>query len=235
MSRFHITAAAFITVAALSATAQAQIELTTNGGFETGNTSGWTSFVNAPATFGVVSPGATGNFAGEINNAVQGTGQVVKQANIGVGIVTPGQQVTIRFDAKGTAANGGVAFAEFFSELSGGGTSSSVLLGNAPLSLTSSYQPFQFVVNAGPDVSGGVTLQLNAATGAVAGSTSLFTFDNISVSVVPEPATLGLIAAGSLLALRRRRSRRAFALIARSGVHPKHRRTCLSSASINSA
>jgi hypothetical protein len=110
---------------------------------------------------------------------------------------------------------GGVAFAEFFTELEGGGTSSAQLLGGAPLAINADpevWTTFNFTVFAGPDVSGGITLQLGATTGP-AGGTSMF-YDNVSVSVfslnnvVPEPTTLMLAAAGALgvVAIRRRRS-----------------------------
>jgi MYXO-CTERM domain-containing protein len=119
-------------------------------------------------------------------------------------VVNPGEQVTISFAAKGEGAIGGVAFAEFFSEIAGGGVSSSILLGGAPLALTNQYHTFNFTVNAGPDVSGGVTLQFAAVTGANPGSVSVLFIDNASVSVIPEPAGAALLGIGVLGALRRR-------------------------------
>ncbi len=182
-------------------------ELTTNGGFEAGNTSGWTSFPTGSSTFLVTGDAASGAFAAELFNNATTSGAVVKQANLGVGVVSPGQLVNISFAAKGSSANGGVAFAEFFSELAGGGVSSSQLLGGGPLALTSSYQTFSYSVFAGPNVSGGVTLQFAAVTGAAAGSVSVLFLDNVSVSVIPEPASFALLGLGGLAALMRRRCR----------------------------
>lgn len=184
-----------------------QVELTTNGDFEDGNTSGWTSFPTANSTFTVTPDASEGLFGGLINNPDQAAGAVVKQANIGIGTVTPGQTLQISFDAKGVFEAGGVAVAEFFSELSGGGTSSSQILGGGPLFVATqaTYQSFSFDVVTGPDVSGGVSLQFVAATGGAAGSIAQLNIDNVSVRTIPEPTTAGLIGLGGLALLARRR------------------------------
>ena len=46
---------------------------------------------------------------------------------------------------------------------------------------------FSFTTSAGPNVSGGVTLQLTATTGAVIGSVAQVSYDNASVTVEREP------------------------------------------------
>jgi len=189
-----------------------QIELTTNGGFEAGDTSSWVSFPTPSSTFLTTNDAASGSFAGELTNTAVASAAVVKQANLGIGTVVPGQAVTISFDAKGVGAVGGVSFAEFFSEIDGGGVSASEILGGAPLALTDTYQSFSFNSIAGPDVSGGITLQLTATTGGATGSTMSVTFDNVSVSVVPEPGTyaaiLGALSLGFILVRRRMRVKR---------------------------
>lgn len=187
-----------------------QIELTTNGDFETGDTSGWVEFPTANSTFGVTGDAANGSFAGELFNDDLASAAIIKQANIGIGTVSPGQEITITFSAKGAGAVGGVSFAEFFSEIDGGGVSKSEILGGAPLSLSPTlYDTYSFTTTAGPDVSGGVTLQLTATTGGAAGSQMQLSVDDVSVSVVPEPGTyaliLGAASLGFLLLRRRRR------------------------------
>ena len=205
MTRTTLTTGVLAIVAGVSMSSAGNIELTSNGGFEAGDLSGWTSFPTPNSTFNLTNDAASGNFAAEIFNNDIASGAVVKQANLGIGLVNPGDIVNISFAAKGSGAIGGVAFAEFFSEIDGGGVSSSTLLGGAPLSLTSEYQTFNFSVAAGADVSGGVTLQVAAVTGADQGSVMVLFIDDVSVSVIPAPAGMALLGLGGLVAARRRR------------------------------
>jgi MYXO-CTERM domain-containing protein len=194
-------------VLAAAGTAMASVELTTNGGFETGDTSGWAYFATPASTFGVDSDSPfAGSFNGNLENLADGTAAVIKQANMGIGLVNPGDEITISFWAKNINGVGGVNFAEFFSEIDGGGTSSAQILGGAPLFASATEWTFyQFTTFAGPDVSGGVTLQFTATTGAVLGSTSQLLIDDVSVSVVPAPGAMALLGLGGLMAGRRRR------------------------------
>jgi MYXO-CTERM domain-containing protein len=192
-------------IAAATATASAGIELTNNGGFELGDTSGWDSFPTANSTFNLTSDAFEGSFAAEVFNNDLAAGAIVKQSNLGIGVVNAGDEIMISFAAKGEGAIGGVAFAEFFSELDGGGVSSAEILGGAPLGLTSDWQVFNFTAIAGPDVSGGVTLQFGAITGGAQGSVSVLFIDAVSVSVVPAPGALALLGMGGLAVTRRRR------------------------------
>lgn len=189
---------------ALASSASAQIELTSNGGFEAGDVSDWVSFPTGDSTFDVTADANSGAWAGEVLNLATGSAAVIKQANLGIGTVSPGQEITISFAAKGTFGVGGVSFIEFFSELDGGGTSSAEILGTVTPSDT--YLPYSFTTTAGPDVSGGVTLQFTATTGAVIDSTAQLFVDDVSVTVIPEPATATLVSLLGLgLTARRRR------------------------------
>lgn len=187
-----------------AATAQT-IELAVNGGFETGDFTGWDFIPTGSSSFNLTNDANTGMFAAELFNNDMASGALARQANIGQGIITAGMEVTISFAAKGEGAAGGVAFAEFFSELDGGGTSASEILGGGPLMLTNEYQTFEFTTFAGPDVSGGVTLQFGAITGAVDGSVSLIFIDDVSVTIVPAPGAAAVLGLGGLVAIRRRR------------------------------
>lgn len=165
-------------------------ELAVNGGFELGTFDGWTLYPTAPGGITLVSPGFTGSYAAYLDNAVAPSADVIKNANLGVGVVVPAEVITISFDARGYTAIGGVAFAEFFSEIAGGGVSKSQILGGAPLALDPNpqvWRHFTFTTTAGADVSGGVTLQLTATTGAASGSIAQVYYDNASVTVDRAP------------------------------------------------
>jgi hypothetical protein len=167
--------------------AQAEpVELAVNGGFESATFDGWSLFPTGEDQFTIVTPGAGSDFAARIHNTVTASAALMKNANIGIGVVEPGMTVTISFDARGSFGVGGVAFAEFFSELAGGGVSASEILGGAPLALNPDpevWTTFSFTTTTGPDVSGGVTLQLTATTGGDPASTADVYYDNASVVV----------------------------------------------------
>ena len=183
-------------------TAQAAIvELTTNGGFETGDFTGWTQFPESGTqSITTVNP-ASGTYAGNLS---VGGFTLIKQANMGVGQVTPGGQlINISFDMRGTVGVGGVVFAEFFSELGGGGTSKAeILFGGGPIFPNTAWTSYATTATTGPDVSGGVTLQLKVDCGANPSCASDVYFDNVSVtadvSAVPVPAAVWLFGSGLL-------------------------------------
>jgi hypothetical protein len=168
-------------------------ELTVNGDFEAGNIDGWTDFsADNNGTFAATQAQANGGqWSGNLVASVPGGGgpasfPVVKQANIGIGTVTPSIEMSISFDLFGSVSGaGGVFFAEFFSELTGGGTSKAEILGGGPLFPTNTWTTHTFTTTTGNDVSGGVTLQLKADCGGNPGCTVDAYIDNVSVTVVP--------------------------------------------------
>ena len=182
------------------------IDVAVNGSFDSGDTTGWTYFPTASSSFDVISSDFdSAPFSAILLNSTFASAAVIKQANVGVGTVNPGDQIEICFAAKGFFGNGGVAFAELFSEISGGGVSQSEILGGGPLAITSNWQNYTFATTAGPDVSGGITLQFAAVTGAVPGSVSVLLLDSVRIKVVPEPSSLALLSLCGLGLVRRRR------------------------------
>jgi hypothetical protein len=160
-----------------------QVEIALNGGFETGDFTDWTESGGAIVT---TNP-SEGTYCAQLNNITPASASLLKNANVGIGTVSAGQEVTITFDARGTLVDGGVAFAEFFSELSGGGVSASGILGGGPLNLDpdpNTWKSFSFTTTTGPDVSGGVTLQLTATTGGAPTSVANMFYDNISIQLI---------------------------------------------------
>jgi beta-glucanase (GH16 family) len=162
-------------------------EIAVNGGFETGDLSNWALFPASadPNEQTVVTTNPrTGTYAGRLNNTTPGTASVIKQANLMP--VSVGQTATVSFSARGSFGVGGVAFAEFFAELDGGGASSNQILGGGPLALDADpnvWADFEFVIPISTDVSGGVTLQLTATTGGDAASFADVYYDDISVVI----------------------------------------------------
>ncbi len=158
-------------------------ELTTNGDFEAGDVSGWSLFLDTDQSFTAVGSPALGSFSGNLVNTKLAAGATVKQANLDAGSVPANTDVEISFQARGATANGGVLFAQVFTELSGGGTSSDAFVSGGPLPITDTdWTTFTYTFNTGTlDVSGGITLQFNGATGGAAGSSVNVYIDNVTV------------------------------------------------------
>ena len=169
-------------------------ELAVNGGFETGNLEGWTLFCDGPnngTCEATTAEANTGSWSGRVATAGAPANPAIKQANLAIGVVQPNSEITIRFSLKGSAGPGGVIFAGLLSEfLPEGATRED--LGGGPIFPTNEWVAYEFTTNTGPDVSNGVTLELDAICGAVAGCTVEAFFDDVSI-VIPggggEPGT----------------------------------------------
>lgn len=195
-----------VALALVSGAAQAVYQdIAVNGGFETGDFTGWAQFPGSPGSSQtIVSPGNASAFAANLFEP-GANASIIKQANLLPGAWFEGQQIDVQFDIRGTAQAGGVFFAEAFSELSGGGTSKAEILGGGPLfpnADPNTWTTYNFSFTVGPDSSGGITLQLLSACGAGAGCVADYFIDNVSikadVSAVPVPAAVWLMGSGLL-------------------------------------
>lgn len=201
--RNTINTVAVLAIAGMSTAAYGNFA--TNGGFEAGDTSGWEYFPTAGSTFNVTNDSNSGSFAAELFNPSPASGAVIKQANVGIGNINPGDTIEISFAAKGSFAIGGVLFAELFSEIDGGGVSQSQILSGGPLFVAdqTEWTQFSFTATAGPDVSGGITLQFAAVTGADPNSVAVAFIDDVVIT--PTPGSLAIFGLAGLAGMRRRR------------------------------
>ena len=197
----------------LSAGMAQAVNVAVNGGFETGDLTGWEPFSVGGGTNGVTNVNPSSGTWASTNNCTGGPcDALIKNANVGIGVVTPLQDITVSFDYRGTLADGGVIFAELFSELAGGGVSKTELLGGAPLFPNADpnvWSTAVFNTTLGSDVAGGISLQLKASCGAAATCLADVYFDNASLEVaaVPVPAAVWLFGSGlvGLIGIARRR------------------------------
>ena len=189
-------------------------DIAINGGFETGafndgtENASWQQFPNGGIqTITSVNP-SSGTYAANLNVPTRSqvdppADPLIKNANLAAGLLTPGADVTVTWDMRGSLEGaGGVVFVELFSELSGGGTSKAEIYTNAPIFPVDAWTPYSWTTTLGPDVSGGVTLQLKTSCGPVEGCGVDAYFDNVTittdVSAVPVPAAVWLFGSGLL-------------------------------------
>ena len=162
--------------------------LAVNGDFETGDFSCVQQFLNGGTQSITTMNPSAGTYAVNLNVVTQDADTVIKFANLTPGAFMPGDTIYISFDMRGAVTPGGVVFAEFFSELSEGGTSAAeILFGGGPIfpdANAAQWTNLRTTALTGPDTAGGVTLQLKAASGA--GTADIY-FDNVCVSTTPCP------------------------------------------------
>ena len=170
-------------------------DIAINGGFETGAfndgspDASWQQFPNGGTQTITTDNPAAGTYAANLNVPVRGQGDpavdnLIKNANLEAGNLTPGQSVTVTWDMRGSLIGpGGVVFVELFSELSGGGTSKAEIYTNGPIFPAANWESFTWNTTLGPDVNGGVTLQLKVSCGPVEGCGADVYFDNVTITV----------------------------------------------------
>jgi beta-glucanase (GH16 family) len=155
--------------------------LVTNGDFEAGNLDDWEVFGNG-GTIALTAPGSDGTGSAVNLNITVAGNPTLKQTGIGVGTLAPNQPFAISFDWKGTAANGGVISFQVFSEQAGGGVTKTDLVqgGDAFPADWTTVGPLNYTTAA--DVGGGLTVEITAICGAVAGCVSDLFIDNVVIT-----------------------------------------------------
>ena len=157
--------------------------LLSNADFETGSLAPWAAVagLGPNATITVQSPanGPTlpGTHSAFLNNQAEANGLTLAQTTAN-GTAAPGA-VYYSFDLMlGTAANGGVFFVEIFAQNAGGAVIGNAgLLGNYAPAVWTHYSG-SFVAPANTDH---LTIQFEAPTGAVTGSVSSMSVDNVDL------------------------------------------------------
>jgi hypothetical protein len=165
----------------------------TNGDFETGDFTGWTTGENG--TYSVVNTtldGRTGNF-GRLQTTDAPQDVLLSQVALGAGTIMSGDMLDVTFDLYGTlTGDSGVVFVEvIFLNADGNDVGGRDFVGPAaPYFPSTSWTNYSGTVTAGTgangdpfDVSGGVTLQLKAACGGVPGCVVDAYFDNVTFTV----------------------------------------------------
>ena len=157
--------------------------LITNGGFETGDNSGWETAIAGNSGVFAVTDAVSKCDAYSANLAVNSAQlQIIRQANIGVGVVTPNSEITISFDLRGTAGPGGEFVPILFSESTTNGVTKTDLL-DGPLTPADTWTRYRFTTTTGPDVSNGMTLLLQSVCGAVEGCSVDAYIDNVFIAL----------------------------------------------------
>ncbi|MGB5651710.1 MAG: hypothetical protein WBM59_16665, partial [Sedimenticolaceae bacterium] len=164
------------------------------GGFETGAfndgspDASWQQFPNGGIQTITTDNPSAGTYAANLRVPVRGltdpaVDNLIKNANLEAGNLTPGQPITVTWDMRGSLEGaGGVVFVELFSEFSGGGATREIYTGG-PIFPTAGWESFTWNTNLGADVSGGVTLQLKASCGPVEGCGADVYFDNVTITL----------------------------------------------------
>lgn len=159
-------------------------EIITNGDFESGDLTGWDSSGN-DTNIAVTSPGAYGSvYAVNIDASAGPVNLTLKQTpDISDRKLKADQRVTVSFDWKGTTAAGGQVSIDLISKDENGVISQSLpvsVLSGATLQADwTSVGPI--TLNVGPDIKGGVSLQVSASCDGDAACRSNLMLDHVSI------------------------------------------------------
>ncbi|MFT7260145.1 MAG: hypothetical protein ACI9MS_002009 [Glaciecola sp.] len=149
----------------------------TNGGFETTNLDGW----NPTGANITVEQDDLGSYLVKIIAGEAGTPNI-RQERIGAGTITAGQDLTVSFDMRGTAVNGGIVNVLVYTDddvAVPSVTKTEVLFADIPSEEWTSYS---YSVTAGDPAGWGLSLLMQPTCGAVTDCKVTAYFDNISIT-----------------------------------------------------
>jgi hypothetical protein len=154
-------------------------EIATNCDFETGDLTGWEPITEGDGAL-IEVVGSAGSYTAHLVTGPTSKA-VIRQFELEQGVVQPGDTYTISFDMRGSVAgDGGELFGEFISE-GADGQSTNAFISGGPIQPTINWDTYTFTPVADADVTRGITFQLVAVCGAVAGCGVDVYFDNVSV------------------------------------------------------
>ena len=159
--------------------------LASNGGFETGDATGWMLFQNGGSAALDNTTSNDGTWSGKLATGGP-SNPAFKQERIGAGTVKAGDVVQIKFDHKGAVVQPGAVFnVLLFGEGSGGASFTHVF--NPAPALSGSWTTFtgKYTIPAGTDVSSGISFLIEAVCGGDAGCSVSANIDNVSVILNP--------------------------------------------------
>ena len=181
-----------------------------NPGFETGNTTGWSVLgaSDGSAYVNVLSPNngpsAPGIYDAYMYNVIPAANLALQQSTA-LGSASPGL-VNYSFDLKvDSSLNGGVVFIHLWDINSTGG-----VIDQGPGLLGPYFNSGWTTITGSWTAPANVNhfeIEFDCTTGAASGSAEAIEVDNVSLTQVPEPASLALAAVGLFGALTLRRSR----------------------------
>jgi len=158
--------------------------LASNGDFEAGDLSGWTSAPGSGTIEAVDDQLSGSTWSGRMSTGM-GNGAALSQANLAVNTVKTGDLIDVAFDLCGTTQGDSGEFAiALLSEFgSGAGADRQPLRRFNQGNLPSVWTRYNLQGIAGSNVAGGISLQFDAICGAVGGCGVETFVDNVSITI----------------------------------------------------
>ena len=163
-------------------------DISSNGGFETGDLEGWTLYDNGGSATLDNTEAQTGDWCVKLfASAPSGLNPTLKQERKAAGSIVVGDKVQVTFSYKGslTGESGTVSIQSFVEATNGASQ-----IETFDVTPTNTWQTFTTTYTVtgalqGGDVSGGITMEFVAICGGVAGCSSTLYLDDISIIINP--------------------------------------------------